>query len=273
LNLFAVQAHMPAVSGRRLPLAFVEKAERHRQRGELDKALEACEQVVRECPGYVSGHIALARVLLALNDTPAAREALNAAIALDPMNPVAQNLLARLDLASGFTDRATHRLKDILFFYPNDAEAASLLTEASRAVATGPSLSPAVPLSPTPQPTQTLAEAAQAELETLRTTPGVAGVLIVDEQGLPMLGSLGRGEESDNSSAATVSAAIRAWSETWAQAGTPTRAIVECSEFRMVIAPCGECALVVALSLRTRPGRVLRAIDQAAEKLRAASLT
>lgn len=270
MNLFAVQPHMRTVSGRKVPPAFIEQAEKHRQRGELDKALETCEHLVRECPGYVSGHIALARTRLELKDTDGAQEALNAAISLDPMNPVANNLLARLDLDNGLRERATRRLEDVLFFYPNDPEAAALLRAASRTETRQPAPEPAAPLL---QPTQTPAEVAQAELETLRTAPDVTGAMVVDGQGRPLWGSLGRGEQTDGSTAAKVAASVQVWTQSWAQASNPVRAIVESPGGRLVVVPCGEWVLVVGLSLRIRAGRVLGAIDQAAERLRAANVT
>lgn len=272
MNLQVLQTHMPGASSRKLPLALVERAERHRQRGELDRALEACERIVSECPGYVSGHIALARVRLDMSDIPGAHEALQAATSLDPMNPVAQNLLARLDLAMGLRERAQRRLRDILFFYPNDVEAVALLAEACRPEAEGQQQAPAEHIPPVAQPAPSAAEAAQAELENLRTTPGVTGAVVVDRQGLPLWGSLGRGEHVDRTTAAKVSAAVRVWKDVWAHAGQPLRAIVESEECRLVIMPCGESVLVVALSPRIRPGRVLGAIEKAAARLTAASV-
>jgi len=271
VNPLAVQPHILAASSRRVPPAFIEKAEKHRRRGELDKALEACEKVINQCPGYVSGHIALARVRLDMGDMPAAQDALNAAITLDPMNPVAQNLLARLDLAGGLNEKATRRLKDILFFYPNDVEAAALLVDASRPTPAQQARPSSEPAAVAPATAQTPAEVAQAELENLRTTPGVTGAVVVDPQGLPVWGSLGRGEQADSITAAKTSAALQVWGDAWAEAGRPSRAIIESSAGRLAIVPCGDSVLIVGLSPRIRPGRVLGIIDQAAEKLKAVS--
>jgi len=256
---------MFTVFRQKAPTAWVERADQQRRRGELHKAFDTCRRAVTECPGYVSGYIELARVCLDLHDTIGAREALNAATTLDPMNPVASSLLAKLDLAGGQREQAAQRLTDLLFLYPCDTEAAALFDETSLHTVSGP-----VPetVEPASSPTQTAAQSADAALERLRATPGVTWCMLIDEQGLPVFGSVGRGEETDSRTAASACAALQAWSTVWNEPAKAKRAIIECSGGKAVLADCNEWVLAVGLSARVRLGRVLGPIDQTVLSIR-----
>jgi predicted regulator of Ras-like GTPase activity (Roadblock/LC7/MglB family) len=259
---------MFTVFRQKVPTAWVEKADRQRRRGELHKAFDACKRAVTECPGYVSGYIALARVCLDLHDTIGAREALNSALTLDPMNPIATNLLAKLDLASGQRDQAARRLTKLLSLYPDDTEATALLDETSLRTASEPAeASSESVFAPAPTP----AESANAALDWLRAVPGVTWSMLIDGQGLPVFGSVGHSEETDGRTAAGACAALQAASAIWDGTAKPKRAIIQCAGGQAVLVACNEWVLVVGLSARVRLGRVLGAIDRTALSIRASA--
>lgn len=262
------EKHMFTVFRQRVPTASVEKADQQRLRGELHRAFDTCKRAVCECPSYVSGHLALARICLDLHDIIGARDALSAAITLDPMNPVTNTLLAKLDLAGGLRERAARRLTKLLFLYPDDAEAMALLEETLLRAA---SERAGEPFGPTPQTTETPAESTNATLDWLRAVPGVTWAMLIDRQGLPVFGSVGRGDETDSRTAAGACAALQAWSAVWDESAKPKRAIIECAAGSAVLMDCNQWLLLVGLSPRVRLGRVLGALDQAALSIRASA--
>lgn len=242
----------------------VERAEKERLSGRLEHALSTCEEVLKQWPYYVSALIVLARVHVDREDLCAAEEALQDAVSHDPMNAVALTMLARVCLMLGYGQDAIKWAERALFFHPSDADARAVLQEATR---TTPAAETAAVSASPPRPAARSAAEPAAEIETIRALSGVTGVMLTDPQGLPIDGSLGRGDKSDAEAAARMASALSAWAQVWRAAGRPLRAMVSANQGQIVIESEAGAVLITVLSPRVRPGRVLETIHTAAQRL------
>lgn len=102
---------------------FAPLAEAYRKMGLLSQALDVCKHGVSNHPDFVSGRVALAKILLDLQRAAEALPHLEAATRLSPDNILAHRLLGKIFLQLRRPKEALQAFKMVLFLNPQDAEA------------------------------------------------------------------------------------------------------------------------------------------------------
>ncbi len=85
---------------------FARLADAYLQSGDVDRAIEVCEQGLRYRPSYVSGHVVLGKSRFSARKFEEARRAFNKVLHLDPQHAVAIWYLGRIDREMGWDDLA-----------------------------------------------------------------------------------------------------------------------------------------------------------------------
>ena len=85
---------------------FARLADAYLQSGDVDRAIEICEQGLRYRPSYVSGHVVLGKSRFSARKFEEARRAFNKVLHLDPQHAVAIWYLGRIDREMGWDDLA-----------------------------------------------------------------------------------------------------------------------------------------------------------------------
>ena len=144
---------------------FVELARALSDRGDFARAVEVCRQGVGHHPDSIQGRVQWARALLDSGDTDGAVGQLEAAIALEPQNPLAYNLAAELLLPRALHAKALPILEKAAELQPGNEKVRARLEEARAAA--GPAgatltAAPTATAAPTPIAASTPAVAAAA---------------------------------------------------------------------------------------------------------------
>ena len=85
---------------------FAALANEYRKAGQLEKAIELCEQHLAEQRNHLSGHVVLAQALVDAGRPEAAWSSLHTALDLDPENFIALRLLGDLSAGAGDAEQA-----------------------------------------------------------------------------------------------------------------------------------------------------------------------
>jgi len=266
--------------------AFAEVAESYRAKDLLEEAKAVCEQGLQEWPSYVSGHIVMAKIHRDAGALDRAEASLRRALELDPMNAIALSLMGDLAIRRGSWEEAVRYLENALFFSPMDSHSRELLKLAQqrttppviglsvpmRAVPVSPPAPTPAPVEPTPRsaPVERVAGVdPEREVAVLRQLPGIEGVLLLSSDGLPVSGSMGTGNETDEEVAALAAGFMAEWAR--AKQLPPPRpnglVLLEAESSQLVVAAAGAWTLLVVMSSNIRPGRVLSAIRVAAARI------
>jgi predicted Zn-dependent protease len=108
---------------------FAPLAEAYRKAGLVDEAIEIAREGLQLHPGFIGGRVALARALFDKHLYESVVEELNHVIKDVPDNLVAQRLLAESYLMLGRVAEALGAYKMLLYFAPQDAETAKMVSE------------------------------------------------------------------------------------------------------------------------------------------------
>jgi tetratricopeptide (TPR) repeat protein len=108
---------------------FAPLAEAYRKAGLIDEAVEIAIEGLRRHPHYVGGKVALARAQFDKKNYQEVVETLDKVLADSPDNLVALRLVADSSLILGDLKRALECYKLILFYSPQDTEAAQVVWE------------------------------------------------------------------------------------------------------------------------------------------------
>ncbi len=108
---------------------FAPLAEAYRKAGLLDEAIEIARDGLKVHPNFVGGKVALARALFDKNLYAEVVEELSPVVRDVPDNLVAQKLIAESFLMLGRTMDALTSYKMLLFFSPEDRDAARIVSE------------------------------------------------------------------------------------------------------------------------------------------------
>jgi tetratricopeptide (TPR) repeat protein len=113
---------MAANGGERTVEAYFELATKAGQRGQLDKAIAAFNEVIQIAPHYADAHYNLGITLKAKGDFDAAIDAFNQAIRIDPEHAEAYFSLGVAFKAKGECDAAIDAYNQAIRINPDDAE-------------------------------------------------------------------------------------------------------------------------------------------------------
>jgi predicted regulator of Ras-like GTPase activity (Roadblock/LC7/MglB family) len=203
------------------------------------------------------------------------------ALELDPMNAVALGLMGDIALRCGRWEEATRYLEQALFFSPVDTHAAELLKLArhrTQPPVAARLMQPPPEPEPVPAPPQPAAppreesgpqSGTDKNLTALRQMPGVEGALLLTAEGLPVSGSLGKGNETDEDIAALAAGLVGEWarSNQMPPCGPQGLAMLEADGGQLVLATTDGWILLVAVSGHMRLGRVLGDIRRIADQI------
>lgn len=103
---------------------FAPLAEAYRKMGLLKEAQETCEQGLKYHPHFAGGHVALAKVLMDLENYETAALRLQTAVEFSPENLLAHQLLADCQLKLKNAKQALKAYKMVLFLSPMNEKAA-----------------------------------------------------------------------------------------------------------------------------------------------------
>ena len=255
---------------------FAELAESYRAKDLLQEAATVCEEGLKAWPAYVSGHIVMARVHRDAGALDRAEASVRRVLELDPMNAIALSLMGDIALRRGEWENAIRYLEDAVFFAPADTHATELLRLARQrvrplVVAESPvRAEPARQPPPAPSaPERALTTDVETEIAALRQQPGIEGALLLTSDGLPVSGSLGGGNDSDEEIAALAAGVIAEWARASQLPPPQPRglAVVEAQGSQLVLAAAGAWILVVSVSRHMRLGRVLGHIRRAMQAI------
>lgn len=108
---------------------FAPLAEAYRKVNRIDEAIEIAREGLKIHPGFIGGRVALARALFDKQLYDEVIEELKPVIREAPDNLVAQRLVADSHLIQGQVAEALGAYKMLLYFAPQDLEAAQLVQE------------------------------------------------------------------------------------------------------------------------------------------------
>lgn len=108
---------------------FAPLAECYRKIGLIDEAIEICREGLSENPDFLGGKVALARAYADKKMHVQVRDTLLPVIDKMPDNLIAQRLLADSCLVLGYIKESLGAFKMLLYFNPNDRDAAALVQE------------------------------------------------------------------------------------------------------------------------------------------------
>jgi predicted regulator of Ras-like GTPase activity (Roadblock/LC7/MglB family) len=291
-NLDRIREYRQRVQRNPDPLAYALLAEAFREEAMLAEAEDACRQGLEAYPTYITTRIILGQILEERDDTTGAHREFGMALAQDPSNMIARTALGRLLIQQGRMSEAAQHLEQVLFLNPADQSARELLDvaqgkqEPSRpeqveVFVPPPEEEPAVAVeepapaparfaapAPAPPPVATVAADVHSVLRGLAELDGVAGAMLVAEDGVPVASAMGR-DVSEELFGALVS-------EMWKTAakymdkmrlGRLKRGTIDGSKGVMVVIGMGPNALVVATELGARLGLVSFHAERARDTL------
>jgi tetratricopeptide (TPR) repeat protein len=108
---------------------FAPLAECYRKIGLVDEAIDICNEGLAVNPDFIGGKVALARAYFDKKMHAQVRSTLEPVIDKIPDNLIAQRLLADSCLVLGYVKDALSAYKMLLYFNPNDRDAAGIVQE------------------------------------------------------------------------------------------------------------------------------------------------
>ncbi len=117
---------------------FAPLADAYRKGGEVDKAIELCQNGLALHPDYVSAHIVYGRCLIDMKNDAGAQEAFQKVLALDPENIIALKILGDIAERNNRFDDAVNWLTRLLNADPMNGDAAEALGRAKTKAAAKP---------------------------------------------------------------------------------------------------------------------------------------
>jgi tetratricopeptide (TPR) repeat protein len=108
---------------------FVPLAEKYRQAGQLDEAIEVLKRGIEHQPGYMSGRVALGKIYLEKDMLPEAKAEFEQVVVSIPDNLFAQRKLADIYKELGDVDKAISQYEKVLELHPADEEMQSIIRE------------------------------------------------------------------------------------------------------------------------------------------------
>lgn len=108
---------------------FAPLAEAYRKANQVDQAIEIAREGLKIHPGFIGGKVALARALFDKQLYDEVIEELRPVVQDAPDNLVAQRLVAESHLIQGHDTEALAAYKMLLYFVPQDTEAAKIVQE------------------------------------------------------------------------------------------------------------------------------------------------
>lgn len=99
---------------------FAQLADAYRKQGSFEKAIQICQRGMDQHPNYASAHMVLGRTHKDKGDLPAAREAFERVIHLDPENVLAYRFLGELAEARHASSEALASYRSALILRPFD---------------------------------------------------------------------------------------------------------------------------------------------------------
>jgi len=115
---------------------FAPLADAYRKAGELDRAIELCQNGLALHPDYVSAHIVYGRCLIDMKNDAGAQEGFKKVLALDPENIIALKILGEIAERNNRFDEAVDWLARLLNADPMNGDAAEALARAKARAAT-----------------------------------------------------------------------------------------------------------------------------------------
>ncbi len=115
---------------------FAPLADAYRKAGELDRAIELCQNGLALHPDYVSAHIVYGRCLIDMKNDAGAQEGFKKVLALDPENIIALKILGEIAERNNRFDEAVDWLARLLNADPMNGDAAEALARAKAKAAT-----------------------------------------------------------------------------------------------------------------------------------------
>jgi tetratricopeptide (TPR) repeat protein len=108
---------------------FVPLAEKYRQAGQLDEAIEVLKKGIEHQPGYMSGRVALGKIYLEKDMKNEAKVEFEQVVINIPDNIFAQRKLADIYKDIGEVDPAISQYEKVLELHPADEEVESIIRE------------------------------------------------------------------------------------------------------------------------------------------------
>lgn len=108
---------------------FAPLAESYRKIGLIDEAIQICKEGLEANPNFVGGKVALARAYFDKKKYTDVRETLREIVSVATDNLVAQKLYAEACLLTGYLEEALQSYKVLLYFNPQDTDAAAIVQE------------------------------------------------------------------------------------------------------------------------------------------------
>ncbi|HEV8401163.1 MAG TPA: tetratricopeptide repeat protein [Gemmatimonadales bacterium] len=117
---------------------FAPLADAYRKAGELDRAIELCQNGLDLHPDYVSAHIVYGRCLIDMKNDTGAKDVFQKVLALDPENIIALKILGEIAERNNRFDEAVDWLGRLLNADPMNGDAAEALARAKTKAASAP---------------------------------------------------------------------------------------------------------------------------------------
>jgi tetratricopeptide (TPR) repeat protein len=108
---------------------FVPLAEKYRQAGQLDDAIEVLKRGIDNQPGYMSARVALGKIYLEKDMKAEARSEFEQVVISIPDNIFAQRKLADIYKDTGEVDLAIKQYEKVLELHPDDEEVQAIVRE------------------------------------------------------------------------------------------------------------------------------------------------
>ncbi len=140
---------------------FAPLADAYRKAGELDRAIELCQNGLALHPDYVSAHIVYGRCLIDMKNDAGAQQGFQKVLALDPENIIALKILGDIAERNERYDDAVSWLTRLLNADPMNGDAAEALTRAKSKAAAA---KPTAPVEPATAATPAIAAADTAAM-------------------------------------------------------------------------------------------------------------
>jgi len=115
---------------------FAPLADAYRKAGELDRAIELCQNGLALHPDYISAHIVYGRCLIDMKNDAGAKEGFQKVLALDPENIIALKILGEIAERNNQFAEAVDWLGRLLNADPMNGDAAEALARAKAKAAT-----------------------------------------------------------------------------------------------------------------------------------------
>jgi tetratricopeptide (TPR) repeat protein len=264
-------------------LSFLPLAGAYREQGRVDAALRLCVRGLEKHPTHVDAHHLLGLLYRDAGELVKAFDEWDIALALSPEHAPSRREIGLAAAALGDWRAALRHLERAAVHAPDDAEVHAALSDArDRAGETARPPAPPAPAAAEPSPKPTRAapttdgpiadgpagyDVAQREFEGLAAERGIAGALLLDDQGFVLAGTMDvRGTDRGAEVAAVLSGA-RSEAERalrHLKLGGWQGILVETPEAVVRLAPAGPDAMVAVAGRREVPtGWVLRVAGRA----------